>query len=37
MLGFDPLMIANEGKVVAIVPQAAADTVLAGDATIALW
>jgi len=29
MLGFDPLMIANEGKVVAIVPEAAADTVLA--------
>lgn len=29
VLGFDPLYVANEGKLVAIVPPAAADAVLA--------
>ncbi|MEJ5225982.1 MAG: AIR synthase-related protein, partial [Anaerolineales bacterium] len=29
MLGFDPLFVANEGKLVAIVPEAYADGVLA--------
>jgi hydrogenase expression/formation protein HypE len=29
MLGFDPLHIANEGKLVAFVPEGDADTVLA--------
>ena len=29
MLGFDPLTIANEGKLIAVVEAAAADTVLA--------
>jgi len=29
MLGFDPLYVANEGKVLAVVPATAADAVLA--------
>jgi hydrogenase expression/formation protein HypE len=36
MLGLDPLYVANEGKLVAIVPRASVDTVLAAMRTHAL-
>ncbi len=37
MLGLDPLYVANEGKLIAVVPPEDADRVLASDASAIRW